>query len=146
MVPRNLLRFFGKIGDLGLAEQQGLSVRSLVALVPVHGGLECGRDRLDGVWMVAGTLQRPNDAPRHGLTGSNARSGAVDPLERVVTVHNSPVALQTLRRDPRADHATISDPLGKAGIVAVEQRGRVAVQTVNLEKTSIRHQWRSPRL
>ena len=96
VVPRNLPRFVREIGNLRLTQQQGLAVRPLVAFIPVHGGLERRLDRLDGVRIVAGTLQRLNHAPGHGFTGANARGDAVDPLQRIGTVRDTPVALQAL--------------------------------------------------
>ena len=97
MLLRYLLRFVGKVGYLGLAKQQGLSIRTLVSLVPVDCDLERRRNRLDCLGIVAGSLQRLNHSASHGLTRPNAGGCAVDLLDRVVAVGLSPVALQTLR-------------------------------------------------
>ena len=73
------------------------------------------------------------------VAGADGGRAAGDAVDGEVVLSGAPVALEALGRDAGADGAAEGHALGKAGVVAVQQRRRVGVQGVDLQETGAGH-------
>ena len=127
-------------------QQQRLPARFAGAAAAVHPDVEStfhGGDYL--IRNAAGLPQRIHHPPFHHIAGADGALGALNAMQGELILRRPPVPLQALRGNPRPHRAAELHPLGQAGIVPVQQRRRVGMQGMDLQKARDgRHRGSSP--
>lgn len=129
-----------EIGDFGNAEKQGLTLRHVAGLVAVKTLGESQNDRsADFLGPGASFVEQRTDAALRRLARTHGHV-RTDLLQRPLVLDRAPVPLEALRRHARAYGVAERQTLGKAAIVAIEQRGGIGGEPVNLKETGVGHE------
>ena len=120
---------------LGHAQQQGLAAPLGGAAAAVHADVEGALHRCQHLLTDAvGALERPDDLALDDVARPDGLSAASDDVNGELVLGGAPVPLQALGGYSCAYGTAEGHPLGEAAVVAVEQRGRVGVEGVNLQE------------
>ena len=113
-------RAFQKVLNLGLTEEQRLAALLVAALAAIDALVEHRAHRHGDLLCHAVLAHRRHHPAIDDVARAHRSFHARNGVNGVGVVGDPPVALEALRRDARANHATVGDTLGQPRVVAVE--------------------------